>query len=81
MLIQVSPTLSKIETVNVANYLNNTLIEKIWYELDERVTREQIRQVAAEVSAQFQNATVATFIPIFIYRQTCEKLKTNFNEG
>lgn len=55
--------------------LSETLIEKIWFQLDEQASREQIRRAAAEVAHQFQNATVTTFIPIFIYRQAYEKLK------
>ena len=58
-----------------AHFLNEALVEKIWFELDEQATREQIRQAAAKVAAQFQDATITTFIPIFIYRHTCEKLK------
>lgn len=61
------------QTPNV--HFNDTLIEKIWFELNERVSHEQIRRAAAEVALQFQHATVTTFIPIFIYRQTYEKLK------
>lgn len=57
------------------HYLSETLIEKIWFQLDEQTSREQIRRAAAEVAHQFQNATVTTFIPIFVYRQTYEKLK------
>ncbi len=58
-----------------APFLNEALVEKIWFELDEQATREQIRQAATEVAAQFKGAAITTFIPIFIYRHTCEKLK------
>jgi hypothetical protein len=78
--IQVNPPLSEPEIVNGADYLNEALIEKLWHELSGQATREQIRQVAVEVATQFQNATVKTFIPVFVYRQTYEKLKSGLGE-
>jgi hypothetical protein len=52
-----------------------SLIEDIWRDLGGEVTHEQIRQAAREVAAQFQDATVTTFVPIFIRRRTREKLR------
>jgi hypothetical protein len=63
---------------DIADSMNDIVIENIWHELGGRVTHEEIRQVAAEVMgmAEFQNATVTTFLPILIRRRTCEKLRT-----
>jgi hypothetical protein len=75
MMSQLSPTLSEIQPLDATDYLSDILIEKLWHDLHEQVSREQIRQVATQVFAQFQNAKVTNFLPIFIYRQTFEKLK------
>ncbi len=69
------------EPLNGDHYLDETLIEKMWQELDEQVTREQIRLTATQVAAQFEDATVTTFIPVFVYRETYEKLKKGWAAG
>ncbi len=63
---------------DIINYMNDIVIENIWHELGGRVTYDEIRRAAAEVMdmAEFQNATVTTFLPILIHRRTREKLKT-----
>ena len=76
MLVNSNLAAPQAELVNAPDYLNDAFIEKLWYEFDEQVTREQIRHVAAEVAGQFKDATVTTFIPIFIYRETYEKLRS-----
>jgi hypothetical protein len=81
MLIQVNPSLSETEVDSSADYLNEAFIEKLWHEFGGQATREQIRQVVVEVATQFENATIKTFVPVFIYRQTYEKLKRGFGEG
>src|SRR5262245_60343463 len=75
MLNQLNPALSEIQSLDIADYVDEALIEKLWHELNEQIPREQIYQVATQVFAQFQNVTVTNFLPIFIYRQTLEKLK------
>ena len=63
---------------DITDYINDIAIENIWHELGGRVTHDEIRRAAAEVmdTAEFQNATVVTFLPILIHRRTREKLKT-----
>jgi hypothetical protein len=51
------------------------LVQEIWRDLDGQVTHEQIRHVASQIATQFNNATVTTFVPIFIRRQTRETLR------
>ena len=66
---------------DVMNYMDDSLIEQIWHDLDGQVAREQIRQVAAEVAAEFHTATVTAFVPIFIRRRAREKLEIQINEN
>ncbi|HRV92702.1 MAG TPA: hypothetical protein P5526_11105 [Anaerolineae bacterium] len=60
---------------DVNNYVNDQLIEKIWCELGKQNSYEQIHQAALEVAAEFRDAAITTFIPIFIHRRTLEKLR------
>ncbi len=53
----------------------NALIESISLELGGRVDREQIWRVVQEVKAKYLDATVDTFIPIFVRREVIERLK------
>jgi hypothetical protein len=53
-----------------------SVVEDIWRDLDGQVTHEQIRQAANEIATQFHDATVTTFVPIFIRRRTREKLRS-----
>jgi hypothetical protein len=62
------------------DYLDASLIEQIWHDLGGQVARERIHQVAAEVAAEFRTATVTAFVPLFIRRQACKKLRTLINE-
>lgn len=62
---------------DISDYVDNLLIEKIRLDLDKEITYEQIRQVALEVAAEFQDAKITTFLPIFIRRQTRERLRND----
>ncbi len=77
----VEPGLDRAGTAaksDIADCMNDMVVEAIWHEMGGRVTHDKIRQVAAEVMdmAEFQNATVTTFLPILIKRRTREKLRT-----
>lgn len=50
------------------------LSEKIWHDLSEQVPRDQIDHLVVEAAAQFEDATVTTFIPLLIQRQVRERL-------
>jgi hypothetical protein len=58
-----------------SGYADKALIESIWKALDGRVDRGHIRQAILEAAAGYQNATVKTFIPIFIRRDVLQRLK------
>lgn len=64
-----------INEADLASYVDETVIETIWSDLEGRVDREQVRQVALEVAQDFADATVTSFVPLFIRRRTYERLK------
>jgi hypothetical protein len=53
----------------------NHLVWQVWHELGGQVPRARIRQVAMQVAAGFRNATVTTYIPLYIRHLTREWLK------
>jgi len=53
---------------------NDELVDAIWQDLAGLVSRDRIRQVACEVAATYQDATITSFVPIFIRRRTKEIL-------
>jgi len=54
--------------------VDEDLIDAIYNDLDGRVNQEQIWQTAIEVAERYHDASVATYIPIFIRRQTIDIL-------
>ncbi len=71
-----NPTLiTHTDNSDVISHVDEILIEGIWRDLGGQVTRERIRQVATSVAAEFGDATVTTFLPIFIHRRTRAKLE------
>ena len=65
----------------VGIYINDSLIEQIWRDLEGQVDHKRIYQVALKEAEGFKNATVTNFISIFIRRQTCERLKATLDEA
>lgn len=60
---------------DLTDFVDETLIDDIWRDLDGRIDRDQIREVATKVAREFVDATVTSFIPLFIRRRTYERLK------
>lgn len=60
---------------NLTDFVDETLIDDIWRDLDGRIDRDQIREVATKVAREFVDSTVTSFIPLFIRRRTYERLK------
>ena len=56
-------------------YVDDSLVEKLWHDLDGQVPRQQIAGAVAEMAARCEQATVTAFVPIFIHRQALEQLK------
>lgn len=76
------PAIDEVAEENdVLALVNEELVEDIWRDLEGRVARENILQVATEVAAKFQEASVMTFVPIFIRRQTSERLKARLKSN
>ncbi len=64
------------DTTNSAiEYVDDTLIESIWMDLEGHFAQEEIRKVAVEVATKYQGANITQFIPLFIRRETGERLK------
>ena len=68
-----------VENQLIFDIVDDVLIEEIWRDLEGLITHEQIRQVAMEVAAQYQDAAVTTFLPIFVHRRTRERLRSTIN--
>lgn len=60
-------------TVQSADQLSD-LSEKIWHDMSEQVPLDQIDHLVVEAAAQFEDATVTTFIPLLIQRQVRQRL-------
>ena len=57
------------------NNENDSIIDKVWQDLDGQLSREQISRTVTEISLEYQNARVKAFVPIFVHRQAVEQLK------
>ena len=53
---------------------SDELIELIWHDLHQLISRRRVAEVAHRIAAGFADARVAAFIPIFVRRATCEWL-------
>ncbi|HEX6384462.1 MAG TPA: hypothetical protein VF177_07315 [Anaerolineae bacterium] len=80
MEVRLSAVNDVTDESDVLALVNEQLVEDIWDDLEGRVTRENILQVAIEVATKFQDAAVTSFVPIFIRRQTSERLKARLSE-
>ncbi len=56
-------------------------VEQIWKDMDGMVARATIEQVVSEVALRFDVARIKTFIPIFVHRETVERLKAELVGG
>ena len=59
----------------MTDYVDDTLVEVLWKDLDGQVSRQQITGAVTQIAARFEGATVTAFVPIFIRRQALEYLK------
>lgn len=86
MSLETSPITAKDkmeaeDTYDGSNYVNDALIDAIWQDLEGRVTRDKVYQVAYDVAADFHDATVIQFIPILIRRRASMKLRKVLARG
>lgn len=61
------------EPGQIADQLDE-ITEQIWREVNGRVSRARVRQVAAEVAFMFHTARITVFVPIFIRRATSARI-------
>lgn len=69
-----SNRLAETNATEAMNDLNH-LIDEVWRDLDGEIPHARIRQVAICVATMFENATVTTYIPLFVRHLTREWLK------
>jgi len=54
--------------------VDDGLIDEIWNDLGGIISQEVIREVVNEIVAEFQDATVRSFIPILLQREVRERM-------
>jgi hypothetical protein len=52
-----------------------TLIDQVWNDLQGQVSRATIQQALLEIIPKYQDATVTTFVPLFIRRDAVNTLR------
>jgi len=80
MSVDLHQSVAEANPYDVLDGVDDALIETIWHELDRQLPRERIACVVAEVALRFQNASVKTFLPIFIHRRALERLRQELKE-
>jgi len=65
---------------SVADIVDDSLIEKVWCDLDKQVPLDRVSCVVFEIALGFQDATVKTFLPILVHRRALERLQREINE-
>ena len=59
----------------MTDYVDDSLVEKLWTDLDGQVSRQQIARAVIEIAVRFEKVTVTEFVPVFIHRQALEHLR------
>lgn len=55
------------------------LVDSISKDAGQGVSRARIEEVASEVVAQFENATITAYVPIFVDRMIRARLRENMH--
>lgn len=55
--------------------VDQSLVEKVWHDLNQAVPREQVQRVVAQLALRYRDAPVQAFVPILIHRQALDQLK------
>lgn len=74
MAVQSGDTNSGLANRDILNLLDDQILEEIKQDMDGMFTTGEIRTIAQEICAEFEGAIITSFLPIFIYRRTREKL-------
>ena len=80
MSIELHQNADEVHPYDVVDGVEDVLVEAIWHELDRQLPRARVRCVVAEVALGFRNATVKTFVPIFVRQQALERLRRELDE-
>jgi hypothetical protein len=80
MSVELHQSVVEAHPYDVVDGVDDALIETIWHELDRQLPRERVGCVDAKIALGFQDATVKTFLPIFIHRRALERLKQELYE-
>lgn len=75
MSMKLRPDTVGVNQYEAMSFVDESLVEKVWRDLDKQLPREQVTHVVAEIALKFQDATVKTFLPILIHREAMERLK------
>lgn len=82
MSIEMHQMIVETKQHDVMDNVDGSLVDTLWRDLGDQVSREQIARVVTEIAARFQTATVTAFVPIFIRRRALEQLRSQlFSEG
>jgi len=58
-----------------------TVIEQVWQDLQGEVNRSAILQVLLKIMPKYENARIATYVPLFVRRQTVAALRSQLDEA
>lgn len=58
----------------IAFEVHDDLVDQIWRDLDGQVDRPRIAEIARDIAARLCDATVPTFVPLFVRRLSYELL-------
>ena len=56
------------------------VIDQTWHDLGECIPRARVCEVTHEVAAAFQNASITTFVPLFVRRKTRQRLESEIRQ-
>ena len=80
MSVELHQSAAEAHPYEFVDGIDDVLVEAIWHELERQLPRVRVRCVVAEIAAEFQDAKVKTFVPIFVRRRAIERLKHEMNE-
>lgn len=59
---------------NAQDWYLDDLVDHLWHEVNQRVPRAHVSQVATSVLEEFAHARVKVFVPLLVRRLTRERL-------
>jgi hypothetical protein len=65
----------------VPDQIDDLFVEDLWKKSGGQVSQDRIRQIATEIAAEFQDATITSFIPILLRRRVQDRLRMIISKG